>query len=451
MSLDVQLALREHKSLDELVTVEEEGKFVIVRAKAWLGEDWHKINDVLHLYEVEWMKLGKQGHWRIPLESIIKSTEEKPKAPIPLEQPTPKQPHKTTLQINEEYLKLLPKLPEKEYQALKNSISEEGQHYPIIVNENKEILDGHHRYQVCLEVNREAKYETKLFENKLSEKKFVIESNLLRRQLNDFQKIELGYPLLEIEKELGKQRMIKHGQTQEPLSSNELGGQARNIVAKKIGVSPTTFQRAITIIEKGSEDVKENVRKGKTSITYAYNSTKRKEQHREPPMLPVGVFDVIYADPPWEYYLPLRGSPDMHYPTMKTEDVCELEIPTSENSVLFLWATNPKLEDALKVIRAWGFKYKTNMVWVKNKFGTGYYFRGQHELLLVATKGKIPIPTEETRFPSVLEASVKKHSDKPIEAYGIIEQMYPNRKYLELFARQKREKWESWGSEIEAN
>jgi len=85
---------------------------------------------------------------------------------------------------------------------------------------------------------------------------------------------------------------------------------------------------------------------------------------------------------------------------------------------------------------------------VKDKWGTGYYFRGQHEVLLIATKGDIPPPVEEVRVSSVLHAPVREHSRKPDEVYDIIEKMYPNRRYLELFARNPREGWTSWGLEL---
>ena len=354
------------------------------------------------------------------------------------------------LKINPEYERLLPKLPAKEYDALKESIKTVGQHYPIIVNGENVILDGHHRYRICQELGIPPKVEVKTFPNKLLEKKFVIEVNLHRRHLNDFQKAELAYPLLEVERELAKQRQLSRLQfVRDNISSSsfELNdkGQARDIVARTAGLSPTTFHRAVKIIEKGSEELKEKVRLGKMSINYAYKMVKNQTERVETPKLPEGKFNVIYADPPWEYYLPLRGSPDMHYPTMSTEEICRLEIPADENAVLFLWATNPKLEEALKVMKAWGFEYRTNMVWVKDKVGTGYYFRGQHELLLVGVKGNVGVPLEENRPPSVLMAPVREHSRKPDKVYEIIERMYPNGRYLELFARQQRPKWTAWG------
>jgi len=350
-----------------------------------------------------------------------------------------------SLNSNEEYQKLLPPLPKDEYEALKTSIKEKGLYSPITVNNARVILDGYHRYKACVELGIEPKYEVREFANQLLEKAFVVEVNLQRRHLNDFQKVELSLPLEEIEAELAKQRVLEHGRTQQPLGSNEPGGRARDIVAKKIGVSPTTFQRAKVIIDHGSEKLKESLRKGKMSIAYAYEMIKKTEGSEGTPPLPEGVFNVIYADPPWEYFLPLRGSPNMHYQTMTTEEICKLKVPAAENAVLFLWATNPKLEDALKVMNAWGFEYKTNMVWVKDKVGTGYYFRGQHELLLVGKKGGMSAPLEENRPHSVLVASREKHSHKPQAVYELIEKMYPGQKYLELFGTEKRKGWVTWG------
>jgi len=169
---------------------------------------------------------------------------------------------------------------------------------------------------------------------------------------------------------------------------------------------------------------------------------------KKPEPIPEGTFNVIYADPPWQYDVNfLSASPDSHYSTMKTEDICKMVIPSTDNAILFLWATNPMLEDALRVMKAWGFNYKTNIVWVKDKIGLGFYVRGQHELLLIGTKEKTQPPEESRRISSVLVAPSNGHSVKPEVAYGLIEQMYPDAHYLELFARNKREGWTSWGNE----
>jgi len=343
--------------------------------------------------------------------------------------------------VHPEYAKLLPELSASEYEALKSSIREEGQHYPIILNSQNYILDGHNRYRICQELGLEPQLARMDFSDPLLEKKFVITVNLKRRHLNDYQKAELAYPLLDLEEELAEKRQ-KAGITLRP---NERKGEAIEIVAKEAGLSRVTFQRAKTVIEKAPEEVKEKLRNGDMSINYAYMSINRgeKEKTREP--LPEGVFDIIYADPPWDYDFLVRGSPKLHYDTMSLQEIVDLKIPVADDAVLFLWTTNPMLPSALTVMGQWGFEYKTNLVWVKDAFGTGYYFRGQHELLLVGKKGNVPAPLEENRPVSVLISPRREHSRKPDEVYELIERMYPNRSYLELFARTKREGWTSWG------
>jgi len=162
-------------------------------------------------------------------------------------------------------------------------------------------------------------------------------------------------------------------------------------------------------------------------------------------------YSVIYADPPWRYNNSgyNTGVPDLHYPTMTNEEIANLPIKniTTENAILFLWATNPLLKEALKVIEAWGFKYKTNMVWIKDKFTYyGFYCYGKHELLLIATKGSM-LPRREGMVESVIKADRGEHSKKPEIVYSIIENMFPGYTYLELFSRNKREKWYQWGNE----
>jgi N6-adenosine-specific RNA methylase IME4 len=130
---------------------------------------------------------------------------------------------------------------------------------------------------------------------------------------------------------------------------------------------------------------------------------------------------------------------------MALGNIRNLKIPAADDAILFLWATQPKIREALAVIESWGFEYKSGLVWVKDRIGTGYYVRGQHELLLIATRGKIPVPEESNRPPSVFQARRMQHSAKPNIAYEIIERMYGGRKYLELFARAKRRGWTSWG------
>jgi len=132
---------------------------------------------------------------------------------------------------------------------------------------------------------------------------------------------------------------------------------------------------------------------------------------------------------------------------MTTDDICALEVPAADNAVLFLWATVPMLLEALAVMRAWGFTYKSHCVWAKGRAGTGYWFRNAHELLLVGTRGSIPAPAPGQQYCSVIELPVGRHSEKPDGFVEMIEEMFPNIPAIELFARQPRIGWDAWGNE----
>ncbi len=183
---------------------------------------------------------------------------------------------KRQLNINSDYQKLLPALPTAKYQALKNSVKNHELYQPIDVNERATILEGHQRADVCKELKIDPVVNVRSFDDPLKEKRFVIESNLVRRQLNDFQRIELSQPLLAIEAELAAKRE-RNGKT---LSSNELRGQARDIAARQIGVSPTTYQRGTTLLKDAPEDMKQKLRNGSKSIGAAYLAVRIESERR---------------------------------------------------------------------------------------------------------------------------------------------------------------------------
>lgn len=338
--------------------------------------------------------------------------------------------------------------------AFSESIKSVGLLHPIVVNEEMELIAGFRRLEACKRLGWQTIPVNVVPLRDLS--KGEIQENTERKDfiVSEMVAIKRFYePEISAEAE---ERM----RTGKPSSKLD-EGRTDEKIASYLGIGKTTLRKAEEIVEAAEADpetfgnILGAVDSGKTSIQHAYTEVKRQQKHENPPPLPEGVFDVIYADPPWQYYLPLRGAPDAHYQTMTLEDICSLEvdgIPIQEkiadDAILFLWATNPQLEGALEVARSWGFEYKTNMVWVKDKIGTGYYFRAKHELLLLATKGDIPPPVEANRPPSVLFSPREEHSKKPDEVYECIEVMYPNRRYLELFARNHRENWISWGLEI---
>ncbi|HTN63546.1 MAG TPA: MT-A70 family methyltransferase [Devosia sp.] len=170
--------------------------------------------------------------------------------------------------------------------------------------------------------------------------------------------------------------------------------------------------------------------------------------------LPEARFGVIYADPEWQFepYSDETGmdrAADNHYPTsgldaIKGRDVGSL---AADDCVLFLWATVPMLPQALEVMAAWGFEYKSNFDWRKDRVGTGYWNRNRHEHMLIGTRGKVPAPAMGEQFDSSIEAPVGEHSAKPEKFYEIIETYFPTLPKIELNARVARPGWVRWGYE----
>lgn len=163
-------------------------------------------------------------------------------------------------------------------------------------------------------------------------------------------------------------------------------------------------------------------------------------------------YGVILADPPWRFepYSRETGmdrAADNHYPTSGTDEICALRAPAAADAVLFLWATAPMLPDALRVMEAWGFAYKSHVVWAKDRIGTGYWARNKHELLLIGTRGNIPAPSPGTQPASLIEAAVSRHSAKPEVFHEMIEGLFPTIPRIEMFARSARPGWDVWGAE----
>ena len=166
-------------------------------------------------------------------------------------------------------------------------------------------------------------------------------------------------------------------------------------------------------------------------------------------------FGLIYADPPWRYSFSrvARDAIEVQYPTMSLEEIMAMPVQDicEENCILYMWTTSPKLEEAFSVINAWGFKYVTSAIWDKESLGLGYYFRIQHEFLLVGKLGKISPPHSDHRIRSVIRArKSSKHSEKP-SMHHILDKYHPELNKIELFARSKdlfMTDWEVWGNEV---
>ncbi|MDD3118723.1 MAG: MT-A70 family methyltransferase [Victivallales bacterium] len=173
-------------------------------------------------------------------------------------------------------------------------------------------------------------------------------------------------------------------------------------------------------------------------------------------------FATILADPPWQFQNRTGKVAPEHkrlnrYATLKLADICSIPVGaiTAEQAHLYLWVPNALLLDGLEVMKAWGFSYKTNLIWHKVRKdggpdgrGVGFYFRNTTEIILFGVKGSMrTLPAGRSQV-NIIRSQKQEHSRKPVEQYEIIESCSPP-DYLELFGRGKRNGWSVWGNQAE--
>lgn len=171
-------------------------------------------------------------------------------------------------------------------------------------------------------------------------------------------------------------------------------------------------------------------------------------------------YKIIYADPPWRYERSkVQGAAEKHYPTMSIEDLCALPVKeiADKDCILFLWATFPQLKEALQLIKAWDFTYKSvAFVWLKQNrksptwfYGLGFWTRGNAEICLLATKGHPK--RQSNKVHQFIISPVEQHSKKPDITREKILALMGDLPRIELFARQHTPGWDVWGNEIKSD
>jgi N6-adenosine-specific RNA methylase IME4 len=178
-----------------------------------------------------------------------------------------------------------------------------------------------------------------------------------------------------------------------------------------------------------------------------------------------GAYSTILVDPPWQFQNRTgKMAPEhkrlLRYPTMELKEIIDLPISklAAAKSHLYLWVPNALLQEGLKVMEAWGFTYKTNLVWYKVRKdggpdgrGVGFYFRNVTELILFGVRGSMRTLQPGRTMVNLFSTRKREHSRKPDELYNIIEACSPG-PYLELFARFQQPGWDQWGNEdVELN
>jgi N6-adenosine-specific RNA methylase IME4 len=344
-------------------------------------------------------------------------------------------------------------MPAAEYAAFRADIDRRGLQVPLEVTERGIVLDGRQRLRAALELGLER--VPVLVVAPVDELDHMLRAAILRRQLSASQKAAL---VLELEQEQYVQLRGEAAERQRAnlKQSTEVAtlpprGKTSELAAGWAGVGARTLQDAATV-KQHDPQLFEQVKQGRLGAADAARRVRRALRDQAlpaPAPLPQGPFELIYADPPWQ----LGGAdsdraPENHYPTMPLADIEALTVPAAEDALLFLWAVSSLLPQAFAVMQAWGFDYRTSLVWVKDKIGLGSWVRHRHELLLVGRRGSFPAPDPADRPDSVIEAARGRHSQKPACVYELLERMYPRASKLELFARTSRPGWSAWGNQL---
>ncbi|MDN8089939.1 MT-A70 family methyltransferase [Burkholderia multivorans] len=362
---------------------------------------------------------------------------------------------------------LFPVMNDDEFEQFKEDIREHGQQIPILV-QNGQLIDGRHRYRACCELGIEPKIEEVAAGQSIE--RLVVSLNHHRRHLSDSQRAMIAGRLANI-----------------GLGGNQhTGGVSQQQAAEDLHVSVASVQRAKSVLKNGADELIQAVDAGQIDVSNAAEIAKlpqpsqrkvlsvidadilkqakairqvltderRKQRLAEieakrannKPLDPtMGQYSVILADPPWDY----MGEMAVGYPTMTPDEICAMPVSdlATEDAVLFLWCSASLMQEALDVIKAWGFTFKTQAIWNKVHAGMGSYFRIQHEHLMIATRGNIPEVPYGARVPSLFEEPRREHSRKPDCAYEMIEAMYGELNKIELFCRTPRNGWAAWGNE----
>jgi len=368
--------------------------------------------------------------------------------------------------IDAEFKNLIPPLSESELSQLEINIINDGCRDPIVIW-NGIIVDGHNRFNICTNNSIEFNTVEKEFDNKNAVKLWMINNQAGRRNLTDGWKFELLQSKKDILLLVGKSK-----QERKPVDSvlstidkteEEIPHNTRSEIANDLGWSTGKVAMADKVWKEADTEVKDQIKSGETSINQAYKTIKSEENKvaRIDKINEISqgnveldlseTYPVIYADPPWQYDHSKSDSRKIenHYPTMTIDEICDMPVNdlAAKDSILFLWTTSPKLEQGIRVVNAWGFNYITCAIWDKQKKGLGYYFRQNHEILLIGKRGNIPAPDPQNRPDSIVSIPKEKHSAKPHEFYEIIEKMYPSFSKIELFCRSPRDGWRVWGNQ----
>lgn len=383
------------------------------------------------------------------------------------------------LTLNAPYADLLRRLTVAEYADLKADIEERGVIVPIVLDEENNILDGYHRASIAAALGLEY-VPTEIRPGLSVEEKRQLAKvlNTHRRHMSPEERAENaalavkerseGKSIREIAAALGVPKSTVHralsncptGTVEFPARIVGKDGRERPATMPRPVVvrvdTPQETAKALSLISTVGASVAGTV--GLDGLKKALKEQRQKEKRAfaeelraEPLPLPKGPYRVLVLDPPWKYGNRVEDATHRgrnQYPDMSLEEIAALPVPAlaEEDAVLWLWTTNVFIEEALALVRGWGFEKKTILTWDKVNLGLGDYLRNVTEHCILATKGR-PLLTL-TNQTTLIREKRREHSRKPEAFYSLVESLCPGSK-LEMFARTPRGNWASWGAETE--
>lgn len=372
---------------------------------------------------------------------------------------------------------VMPELTPIEYAALKASIAERGILVPVEVDENGDLLDGHHRVKAWQELRAEGvkvpKYATLIRKGMTEEQKrnHARELNVQRRQLTKQQRAEVmkamradGASLRQIARATGVDAATVYRQTTGvAIATPErvTGADGKSYPAtQQPKTEPPPQSPPATLFEPGeAEAIEPKAAAAQVAQDRGRKAAEREQQRAanaekvaaaSAPGKIDGRFSAIVIDPPWDWGdegdINQFGRARPDYVTLSFDEIKALPVGAlaQENAHLYLWITNRSLPKGFALLEAWGFRYITCITWVKPSFGMGNYFRGQTEHLLFGVRGSLPLCRHDA--PTVFQAprGPDGHSSKPDALYELVESCSPG-PYLEMFSRRNRPEWKTWG------
>lgn len=369
-------------------------------------------------------------------------------------------------------LQLFDALPPHIEAALRASIERFGVLVPVVRDQHGRTLDGHHRARIAKSMGVEPRVDVVRVRDDDEAREIAHTLNSDRRHLTPEQRREVAVALRE---QGHSYRAIAGalGVSTGTVRTDSAGVQDYTPAERVVGLDGKSYRstRPTTIATKGGREETRARALAASSVDLplaaldlrdvaaAERAMKRAAPVASATPLPPGKFSVLLADPPWRYDFAEADSRavENQYPTLTAPEIADYEDATgrrvrdmpADDAVLYLWAPNPKLTEALDVLTGWGFEYVTNLVWIKDRVGMGYWARQRHELLLVGKRGDMSPPPERLRPDSVISAPRGGHSVKPSVVHELLEAIWPDAPKVEVFARSERPGWAVMGNQIE--